>query len=146
MTEIRKADPRARRQAAWLLIAGTLVGVLLILGFGRYSGSLRTWIKSDPAAAADRLTLALVGLSIVLSAPAIAFAVYLWALGGRVLRAEEFPPPGYRVIRDTPVVGGQGARVRGYAFRILAACLVVTTLLLWLMLWRLARLLAAGAP
>jgi hypothetical protein len=146
MTEIRKADPRARRQAAWLLIAGTLVGVLLILGFGRYSRSLRTWIKADPAAAADRLTLALVGLSIVLSAPAIAFAVYLWALGGRVLRAEEFPPPGYRVIRDTPVVGGQGARVRGYAFRILAACLVVTTLLLWLMLWRLARLLAAGAP
>lgn len=146
MTEIRKADPRARRQAVWLLIAGTLVGVLLILGFGRYSGSLRTWIKSDPTAVAHRLTLALVGLSIVLSAPAIAFAVYLWALGGRVLRAEEFPPPGYRVIRDTPVVGGQGARVRGHAFRILAACLVVTTLLLWLMLWRLARLLAAGAP
>jgi hypothetical protein len=146
MTEIRKADPRARRQAVWLLIAGTLVGVLLILGFGRYSGSLRTWIKSDPAAVAHRLTLALVGLSIVLSAPAIAFAVYLWALGGRVLRAEQFPPPGYRVIRDTPVVGGQGARVRGHAFRILAACLVVTTLLLWLMLWRLARLLAAGAP
>jgi hypothetical protein len=146
MTEIRKADPRARRQAVWLLIAGTLVGVLLILGFGRYSGSLRTWIKSDPTAVAHRLTLALVGLSIVLSAPAIAFAVYLWALGGRVLRAEQFPPPGYRVIRDTPVVGGQGARVRGHAFRILAACLVVTTLLLWLMLWRLARLLAAGAP
>jgi hypothetical protein len=144
VTEVRKADPAARRQAVWLLMAGTLVGVFLILGFERYLTSLRQWVGSDPADAAHRLTQALVGLAIVLSAPAFGFAVYLWGLGGRVLRAQQFPPPGYRVIRDTPVVEGSAARVRGYMFRILAACLGAVSLLLWVMLWRLARLLATG--
>ena len=31
-------------------------------------------------------------------------AAYLWSLGAKVLRAREFPPPGHRVIRDTPVI------------------------------------------
>ena len=51
--------------------------------------------------------------AVVLSAPLVAFAVYLWSLGAKVLRARQFPPPGYRVIRDTPVIGGQAAVLRG---------------------------------
>lgn len=81
----------------------------------------------------------------VLSAPLVALAVYLWSLGARVLRAGQFPPPGYRVIRDTPVVGGQAAVLRGRAFRALALCLGGGAVLLWLFLWRLARVLGDGA-
>ena len=143
MNDIQKADPAARRQAVWLLIASTLLGVLLILGFERYRTALREWIGSDPGDAAHRMTLTLVVLAILLSAPAVAFAVYLWALGARVLRAQQFPPPGYRAIRDTRIVTGRAAAMRGQAFRILALCLGAASLLFWLMVWRLARLLAA---
>src|SRR5262245_36420821 len=143
MSDIQKADPAARRQAVWLLIAGTLVGVLLILGFERYRTALREWIGSEPGDATHRLTVTLVALAVLLSAPAVAFAVYLWSLGARVLRAQQFPPPGYRAIRDTPIVSGPAAALRGHAFRVLAVCLGAASLLFWLMVWRLARLFAA---
>jgi hypothetical protein len=146
MTEIRRADPAARRQAVWLLMVGTLVGGLLILAFERYRRPLREWMGSDPRDAAHRIKLALVLLAVLLSAPGVAFAAYLWAFGAKVLRAQQCPPPGYLVIRDTPVVGGRAATMRGHAFQILAICLGAASLLLWLLLWRLARALATGPP
>ena len=144
MTEIRRADPAARRQAVWLLIVGMLVGGLLILAFERYGAPLREWVGSDPRDARQRIKLALVLLAVLLSVPVVAFAAYLWAFGAKVLRTQQFPPPGYRVIRDTPVVAAQAATMRGHAFRILALGLGAASLLLWLMLWRLARALATG--
>jgi hypothetical protein len=146
MADVQQADPGARRQAVWLLVAGTVVGALLILAFERYEMPLAKWIRADPREAAHRLTLALVAGGVVLSAPAALFAVYLWRLGGRVVRVQQFPPPGYRAIRDTPIVTGRAATLRGQLFRILAVCLGVASLFLWLMLLRLARLLAAGPP
>ena len=72
----------------------------------------------------------------VLSAPLVAFAVYLWSLGAKVLRVRQFPPPGYRVIRDTPVISGQAAELRGRALKVLAVRLGVASVLLWLLLGR----------
>ena len=72
MTEIRRADPAARRQAVWLLIIGTLVGGLLILAFERYRRPLREWMGSDPRDAAHRIKLALVLLAVLLSTPGVA--------------------------------------------------------------------------
>ena len=146
MADVQKADPGARRQAVWLLVAGTVVGALLIVAFARYQTPLVKWIRVDPREAAHRLTLTLVAGVVVLSAPAVLFAAYLWRLGGRVLRTQQFPPPGYRAIRDIPIVTGRAAMLRGQLFRILAACLGVASLFLWLTLWRLARLLAVGPP
>ena len=94
MTEVRGADPSLRRRVVWLLVVGALVGVLLILGLERYRAALREWIGSDPQNAAHRLRLALVFLAIVLCAPVIGFAAYLWAYGASVLRTGQFPPPG----------------------------------------------------
>ena len=67
---------------------------------------------------------------------------YLWSLGAKVLRARQFPPPGYRVIRDTPVIGGQAAVLRGRGLKVLAVCLALASALLWLLLWRLAWVLS----
>lgn len=144
MRDIRRADPAARRQAMWLLIVGTLVGVLLMLAFERYRTPLREWIGSGSRDAAHRIQPALVLLAVLLSVPVVAFAAYLWTFGTKVLRARQFPPPGYWVIRDTPAVDGQAAMRRGHVFRILAVCLGAASLALWLLLWRLARLLATG--
>jgi hypothetical protein len=146
MADVQKADPGARRQAVWLLVAGTVAGALLIVAFARYETPLVKWMRADPREAAHRLTLVLVAGVVVLSAPAVLFAAYLWRLGGRVLRAQQFPPPGYRAIRDIPIVTGRAAVLRGQLFRILGACLGVASLFLWLTLWRLARLLAVGPP
>ena len=145
MNEIQKADPAARRQAVLLVIFGTAVGALLIAGFEHFREPFREWLLSEPAETARRAKLAMYVSGFVVSAPVIAFAIYLWLLGARVLRAQQFPPPGFRVIRDTPVVGGHGAVNRGHAMQVLAVCLGMSAALLWLFLWWLARTSSEGA-
>jgi hypothetical protein len=145
MTEIRKADPGARRQA-WLLVTlGTLAGALLIVGWERYRLPFRDWLTSEPGKSAQRVKLVFLLIATALSAPLAAFAAQLWRLGARILRLRQFPPPGYRVIRDTPVISGPAAIARGRAFKALALCLGVAAVLIWLLLWRLAGLLGVGA-
>ena len=44
MTEVRRADPAARRLTVLLVIVGVLVATLLIVGFERYRTLLRDWL------------------------------------------------------------------------------------------------------
>jgi hypothetical protein len=144
MTEVRRADPAARRLTVLLVIVGVLVATLLIVGFERYRTLLHDWLLSEPGELGYRVRLVFFLSAAVLSAPLVAFAVYLWSLGAKVLRARQFPPPGYRVIRDTPVIGGQAAVLRGRGLKVLAVCLGVASVLLWLLLGRLAWVLSEG--
>ena len=57
MTEVRRADPGARRQAVLLVMLGALVGALLIVGFERYRMSLGDWLLSEPGELAHRVKL-----------------------------------------------------------------------------------------
>lgn len=141
MTEVRRADPVARRQAVLLVALGALVGTLVIVGFEHYRSPLRDWLLRKPGEPAHRLKSVLVLATAILSAPLAALAVYLWLLGSTVLRAQQFPPPGCRVIRDTPVIGGRGAVLRGRSLKALALCLGVASALLWCFLWRLDRVI-----
>jgi hypothetical protein len=143
--QIQKADPEARRRAVLTVIFGTAVGGLLISGFDHFGESFRAWLSSDPAQTAGRARLAMYLSALVLSAPVIAFAVYLWLLGKRVLRAQQFPPPGFRVIRDTPVIGGPAAVMRGQVIQVLALFLGLAAAVLWLFFWWLARTIGQGA-
>ena len=145
MNEVQRADPEARRQAVLVIVFATAAGGLLIAGFEHFREPFREWLSSEPAETARRAKLAVYVSTFILSAPVIAFAIYLWLLGRRVLRAQQFPPPGFRVIRDTPVVGGRGAVTRGHAIQILAVCLGMSAALLWLFFWRLARTISEGA-
>jgi len=104
MNEVRRADPAARRQAVIFVVFGTFAGVLLILGYERYRIPLRDWVLSDPGKFALRVKLVFLLSGAFLAAPLVAFAIYLWSFGASVLRAQQFPPPGYRVIRDTPII------------------------------------------
>jgi hypothetical protein len=92
----------------------------LIVAFQRYRIPLRDWVLADPAAAAEWAKLVFLLLAVLLLAPLLAFAAYTWSLGERVLRAREFPPPGLRVIRDTPVITGEKAVSRGRLLKVLA--------------------------
>jgi hypothetical protein len=145
MNEVQKADPAARRQAVLVIIFGTAVGALLIAGFEHFREPFLEWLSSEPAETVRRAKLAAYVSAFVLSAPVIAFAIYLWLLGAKVLRAQRFPPPGLRVIRDTPVIGGRGAVMRGHVIQVLAVCLGVSAALLCLSFWWVARTISERA-
>ena len=135
MNEIRKADPEARRRAILVVVLGATIGALLIAGFGHFRGSLHEWLVSDPAETAFRARVVIRAAAFLLAAPLVAFAAYLWLLGAKALRAQQFPPPGLRVIRDTPVVSGPAAVTRGHAIQIFAVCLGVGAVVLCLFFW-----------
>ena len=142
---LAKADPAARRQAILVIVFGTAIGALLISSFDYFREPFREWLLSEPAETARRARLAICVAVFVLSAPVIVVAVYLWLFGAKVLRAQQFPPPGVRVIRDTPVVSGRGAVIRGHIFQILAVCLGVSFAVLWFFILWLARTVGEGA-
>jgi hypothetical protein len=144
MPEVRRADPAARRRAVLAVAAAALVGTALVAGLEHYRTALHDWLVSGPGDRGRRVTLVLVAIGAALSLPLLAFAAYLWSLGARTVGAGEFPPPGLRVIRDTPVVLGQTAVLRGRALMATALVLGAMSALLWLPIWRLARVLRAG--
>jgi len=143
MTDIRRADPNARRKVVLILFVGACVGAVLIVAFERYRMPLADWVLADPRASAQRARLVLVVLAILLLAPLLAFAAYLWSLGERVVRAEEFPPPGLRVIRDTLVITGERAVSRGRLLKAFALGCSIASAVLGFLLWRLELLLSA---
>lgn len=118
-----------------MTVFGAAVGALLILGFEELREPLYGWVRSEPAETARRARLILLLSAALLAVPAIVTAVYLWRLGARVLRARQFPPPGFPVIRDTAVLGGDAAATRGYAIQVLALCLGLGATLLCLFFW-----------
>ena len=134
------ADPAARRRTLIILGVSTFVGALLIFGFGRYRDALMEWIVADPADTRRRISLVFFVSAGLFAAPLLGFAAYLWSFGGKVIRTEAFPPPGYRVARETPALSGDEAVQRGRMFKRLAFVFGAGAVLLWLILWRLAGL------
>ena len=140
LTEIRKADPVARRRAVLLVAIAAVVGSLVLAAFEQYRDPLLAWLLSR-SAGSHRLWVAFAVTLATLCAPLVILAVYLWALGVSVQRARQWPPPGYRVIRDTLVVDGPPADRRGRVLKALAVCLGVGSCVLLLAVWRLAAML-----
>ena len=134
MTSIRPADLRARRQAILLVLVGTIAGALAIAALDHYRAPLETWLLSDPKQRADRLSLASWSLAAAVALPLTGLAAYLWSIGVKAIRGQEFPPPGVRVIRDTPIHTGGAAIRRGHMLKALALALSGAAAgLLWVM-------------
>jgi hypothetical protein len=120
MGEIQPADPAARRH---VLVAAAIVAVA---GWAAFF-FLQDWLAGlrglDPLRARRALEEAMIWGSWAATLPVAVLATWLWWVGVRVCRAERFPPPGSKVVRDTPVLHGDAARLRGIALRVLAAFL-----------------------
>ena len=138
MTEIRRADPAARRQALIVVFVGAVTGALLLLALEVYQDPLLDWLRSQPR---ERMTIVFSLLAAILSAPLLALAAYLWLLAGKVIKTEVYPPSGLRLIRDTTGVTGSAALIRGRMLKAVAVCLGIVSGLLYLAFWWLVRVL-----
>ena len=145
MSQIRKADPAARRQTTAIVVIGAVLGCVLILAFDRWLPILQDWLLSETGGPGQRVKLTFMLIATLVSAPLLIFAAYLWSLGAKVFRVGVFPPPGHRVLRDTPVLSGKKARFRGRTLQVLAVSLALASILLWPLFWRLTETLGAPA-
>jgi hypothetical protein len=135
MTEVHKGDPNAARTALTIVVGGTLVGALLIWALSGRQSQLEIWVEQNRS---TRLPMAIGAVALLSVGPVLGFAVYFWSLGQRVIHAQRYPPPGLRVVHDTPVVVGDLAVRRGQWIRTLAALVGMAGLLLGVMFWRFA--------
>jgi hypothetical protein len=141
VAETRRSDPKARRAALVVAGGGTFVGVVLIAAARRFRPELGAWLMRDPGA---RIALVVAAVTAVTIGPLVGLAVYLWQLGGRTIRAGQYPPPGLRLLRDAPVLTGAAASRRGRLARRSAMALGVTATLVALAFWRLFLALRVG--
>ncbi len=136
--KIQKADPGARRKS--LLFVGFVGIVLLAL---LVAGPLLGFDARDRLEAVAALILAAPRTGVIATAigvaPIVLFAIYLFVIGARVIRAERFPLPGQAVVRDTPIREGRAAIFRGRVLQVLAVLLGLTAAALPIVL---ARVLA----
>jgi hypothetical protein len=138
MSEIQKADPEARRRAILLVVVAAGGGALVIGAFPQIRDSVHAWLLADPAETAFRAKLLICSAVFMVITPLVCFAAYIWLLGVRVMQAQQFPPPGLRVLHDTPVLSGAAAVTRGQFMQVIAVCLGVAAVVMCLFLWWLA--------
>jgi hypothetical protein len=144
MREILEADARRRRLALLLAIMAALAGAALLVYLQYALQQLAILSRSDPDLAMARVLMAvrLLAAALMVSVPAL--GAYLFRQGRRIRRAGQYPLPGVRVVRATPVVTGPGALVRGRLLQVLAVVLALIALLAGAMLLLVADLVAHG--
>jgi len=128
------ADPALRRRALWLFLALTVLGTLALLAV---SAHLR---EVTSRAVMQRWLWGVVGMA---SGGGVVFGFYLIQLARRVLHSGQYPVPGQRVIRDTPVRRGQAAKQIAWFALAAAGAMWAFSVALPLLIWRLLRLLGA---
>lgn len=122
------ADPAARRRAVWLIGSAALLGAPAL-------AILLATLREEPSAATIRRWLwTTVAFA---SGGALAAGAYLAWLARRVHQAGQFPLPGQRVVRDTPLHEERAARQLAWLGWALAAALWAAGLALPVLLWRL---------
>jgi hypothetical protein len=107
--EVLKAMPRpaAMRQ---IVLYFTIASAAAFLGKVAFLPWLKDYLSvRDRVEALFRLKIAMFGLG----ASLLPIVIYLSLLAVRIIRSRQFPPPGTRVLRDTPIVRGKKALIRG---------------------------------
>lgn len=137
MIEIRKADPKARRQVLLLVLIGGVIGCLLIIGIDNFLDPLREELSAESKELKRWFRIGLILMAAVSTLPLGGFAMYIWRLGAKVYDAGEYPPPGCRLIHDTPLIRGKAAILRARALKTAALALLAAFGLLCLQFWRL---------
>lgn len=127
--DVLRADPRYRLVVAGVALAGLALGGLAIVLFRRRMVSLYVLaVEDSEAAVAAFFQLAgwiFLGFGVLVTL----VGLHAFVTARRAFRAAQMPPPGTRVLRDTPVVRGPLARRRARTAMILAGLIVLVGIL-----------------
>ncbi len=123
-----KADPALRKKTIVFVVAASLLGLVLIVFFQSELGRVDELARENPQAALEQLLNRLHLLALSMTLLFVPFSLYLLYVSIRTYRTSRFPPPGTRVIRDTRIVTGRRARMRGIAGVLVAAAFLALAL------------------
>ena len=141
MAEIQRADPNARRRALMLYFLCAFVGLILIGAFSIYEETFLDWLERNfELIVTYRIPVVLAAL--LLAAPLFLMSGHLWRYANRCIDAGRMPPPGYTVIRPTPVRIGDVAVRNARILQGLALLVALSGAALPVLLWRVLSMFA----
>ena len=143
MASIQKADPKAKRNAIWILCIAAAAGGVSILAVEFYMDDLQSWLGSNIDFLADNTILVFLA-ALLMVAPILVAGAYFLLLGTRAVQARRFPPPGYAIARDMPVIEGTKGRQRGRIIQLLSLLLLSVAMAIPVFLWHLFRVLLSA--
>ncbi len=133
---------RASTKYRWLImvifLAMVLLGWLFLQMTQTYIQDLKQLSQHAPEQALNKSSFLLVFISMMAGFPAVGIGTYFLYQGNQIRRARQYPSPGTRVLKDTPVLEGTPAIMRGQLIMGLGGFVVVSGLglplvALWLM-------------
>ena len=144
--EIVKADPGLRRQMLLVLLLIVAIGLFALEWVPKEMATILAIARESPAEARARTVLLLGAL--------VAPPVLLGMVAGvdtirrsvSTFRTDRFPPPGMRVLRDTPVLRGRSARGLAIVMATLGALLIACCTALPVLGYRLGVAVQRGCP
>lgn len=122
--KVVKADATRRWLVLGCLALAAMISVVVFVWMQSYLQSQLQSFSADPEGTSANISFVTRILLVALAVGLIGFALYFGWLGLRVLRAGQFPPPGMKVIRDTPIRHGSAAKLTGVAALIYCAFLL----------------------
>lgn len=140
--DVHRADPKLRVTALLAVLVALVTGAAILVVLQRWFAALA---QLPIAVAQAQLLTAFAWAVAIVCAAILWLAAWLWRSGGRVCRCAQWPLPGSRVIRDTPVLRGNAAISRGRVMQGVGAALCVCAAGVALTAWRLHHLFSAGA-
>lgn len=121
-----RPDTRLRKQVLFGFAAFVVMGVLAILEFSSFLAQIRQLGGTDPQLAIHKLHSVLNTVAVINALASVVFATYFFWVGIKTLNAGRYPPEGMRVIRETKIQAGRGAKIIA-AVHIGMALLVLST-------------------
>ncbi len=111
--EIVYADKKLRQRAVLLMLTLILILAPIALLTLNYLNDLEALAESNSKEALSKaITLTYIWGAFFTIGNLAIFSYLMW-LGIKIIKADRYPPPGMRVIKDTKVVRGKRARFRG---------------------------------
>ena len=105
------ADPRLRKRAIAFVSITLVVGLVLLYFFQGFLREMEALATASPQLTFEKLNLVRTAVRNVTLFSATVLACLLGYVAFSVYRAGQWPPPGFRVVWDTPIRTGRQATV-----------------------------------
>ena len=125
------ADPRLRKRAILIALTMTLVGLVFLYLFRRFLYEMEALATVSPQLAFETLhQVGMAALMVTLVSATMLAGVLAYA-SLRVYRTGQWPPPGWRVIWDTPLrTGRQASKVALFSLLLAVAVIAYGVLIM----------------
>ena len=128
-SDIQPADPAARKRAVWFVLFVAVLGGALALALVFREAQINQWLNQNAEILIQQPGI-IYSVLFIAMLPLTGGAVYMYRLADRIIRSQRMPPPGQKVIKDTPVITGRKAVRQGRGLKFLSTLMGLIGLLL----------------